>query len=49
MLQITPTGQACGAECGVDLSQPLDGVVIQNIRAAWLEHHVPRSQTKLSA
>ena len=41
MIQITPTGQACGAEIrGVDLSQPLDAQTIHNIRAAWLEHHV---------
>ena len=41
MIQITPTGQACGAEIrGVDLSQPLDAQAIHNIRAAWLEHHV---------
>ena len=41
MIQITPTGQACGAEIrGVDLSQPLDAQAIHNIRTAWLEHHV---------
>ena len=41
MIQITPTGQARGAEIrGVDLSQPLDAQAIHNIRTAWLEHHV---------
>ena len=41
MIQITPTGQACGATIhGVDLSQPLDSATIKNIRNAWLEHHV---------
>ena len=41
MIEITPTGQACGAEIrGVDLSQPLDAQAIHNIRTAWLEHHV---------
>ena len=41
MLEITPSGQACGATVtGVDLSQPLDAATITAIRAAWLEHHV---------
>ena len=41
MLEITTSGQACGAfVSGVDLSQPLDRETIQEIRSAWLEHHV---------
>ncbi len=41
MINVTPTGQACGAiVMGVDLSQPLDDAQITAIRAAWLEHHV---------
>lgn len=40
-MQITPTGQACGARVtGVDLAQPLDRETIDGIRSAWLEHHV---------
>ena len=40
-LQVTPSGQACGATVtGVDLSQPLGADTIAAIRAAWLEHHV---------
>lgn len=40
-LQIVPSGQACGATVtGVNLTQPLDGATIANIRAAWLEHLV---------
>lgn len=40
-LQVTPSGQACGAAVtGVDLSQPLAAAAIAAIRAAWLEHHV---------
>ena len=40
-LQVTPSGQACGARVtGVDLSQPLDSATVAAIRAAWLEHHV---------
>ena len=40
-MEITPTGQACGARVeGIDLSQPLDRDTISSIRSAWLEHHV---------
>lgn len=40
-LEITPTGQACGARVrGVDLTRPLDPGAVAAIRAAWLEHHV---------
>ncbi|MCR9276962.1 MAG: TauD/TfdA family dioxygenase [Pseudomonadaceae bacterium] len=40
-LAIEPSGQACGATVtGVDLSQPLAASVVDQIRAAWLEHHV---------
>ncbi len=41
MLNIEPSGQACGAAIrGVDLSKPLNGDEIADIRAAWLQHHV---------
>ncbi len=41
MLRVDPSGQACGARVtGIDLSQPLDGAAIAEIRAAWLDHHV---------
>ena len=41
MLEITPSGQACGAHVrGIDLSADYDLDVIAEIRAAWLEHHV---------
>jgi taurine dioxygenase len=41
MLEITPSGQACGASVrGVDLSQPQDAAIMAEIRAAWLTHHV---------
>lgn len=41
MLDIKPTGQACGAYAtGVDLTKGLDADCIAEIRAAWLEHHV---------
>ncbi|MEQ1497132.1 MAG: TauD/TfdA family dioxygenase [Novosphingobium sp.] len=40
-LEITPSGQACGAHVtGVDLKVPLDPGAIAEIRSAWLEHHV---------
>ncbi len=40
-LQITPTGQACGAEIrGVDLTAPLEAETVAAIHAAWLEHQV---------
>ena len=41
MLEITPSGEACGARVrGIDLSADHDPQVIAEIRAAWLEHHV---------
>jgi taurine dioxygenase len=41
MIEISPSGQACGAIVhGVDLSQPLDADSISAIRKAWLVHHV---------
>ena len=40
-LEITPSGQACGATVrGVDLTQPLDTETIAEIRKAWLDHQV---------
>ena len=40
-LEITPSGQACGAEIrGVELSAPLPAEIVAGIRAAWLEHQV---------
>lgn len=40
-ITVTPTGQACGAfVTGVELSLPLSGEQISEIREAWLEHHV---------
>lgn len=41
MIEITPSGQACGATVtGVDLTAPLDGSTVSAIRSAWLAHHV---------
>ena len=41
MINVTPSGQACGAVVtGLDLSQPQSTDTIQEIRDAWLEHHV---------
>ena len=41
MLEVTPSGQACGATVtGVDLSADLDAATVQAIRAAWMEHLV---------
>lgn len=41
MLNIEPSGQACGAFItGVDLSKSLDGETVQQIRKAWLRHLV---------
>lgn len=41
MLNVTETGQACGAIVGgVDLKQPLDADEVSCIRSAWLDHHV---------
>lgn len=40
-LDITPSGQACGAAVrGVDLSKPLAKETVAAIRAAWMEHQV---------
>jgi taurine dioxygenase len=40
-LTITPSGQACGAQItGVDLTVPLSPETVQEIRDAWLAHHV---------
>lgn len=40
-MQITPSSASCGARIhGVDLSQPLDGATVADIRAAWLQHRV---------
>ncbi|MDX2380505.1 MAG: TauD/TfdA family dioxygenase [Acidimicrobiia bacterium] len=40
-LEITPSGQACGATIrGLDLSSPLDGALIRDLRGASAEHHV---------
>ena len=40
-IEVTPTGQACGARVtGVDLTSPLSGDEVAAIRTAWLDHHV---------
>lgn len=40
-LDITPSGQACGAAVrGINLAKPLSASVIADIRAAWLTHFV---------
>lgn len=40
-LQISPSGQACGARVsGIDLSKALSESQIDEIRQAWLQHHV---------
>lgn len=40
-LTITRSGQSCGAEVrGADLSKPLPGDLIAEIRSQWLEHQV---------
>lgn len=40
-LDITPSGQACGATVrGVDLSKPMTKDILAAVRAAWLEHQV---------
>jgi taurine dioxygenase len=40
-MNIAPSGQACGATVtGVDLTGPLGRETVDDIRAAWLEHHV---------
>jgi taurine dioxygenase len=41
MIEVTPSGQACGATItGVNLAAELDQTTINAVRAAWLEHHV---------
>jgi len=41
MLEIIPSGQACGATVtGVDLSVPMEESVRRQIRRAWVDHHV---------
>ena len=41
MINVTPSGQACGAVItGLDMSGPLSSDIISEIRQAWLEHHV---------
>lgn len=41
MINVEPTGQACGATVtGVDLAQHLSDRVIDEIRRAWVEYHV---------
>ncbi len=41
MLDITPSGQACGAfVTGIDLAKPVPTPTINALRQAWLEHHV---------
>lgn len=40
-MEIIPSGEACGATVrGLDLTRPLSGSVVADIRAAWLEYHV---------
>jgi taurine dioxygenase len=40
-IEVTPSGQACGATVvGVDLTASLDGAALAEITSAWLEHHV---------
>ncbi|MEM6913387.1 MAG: TauD/TfdA family dioxygenase, partial [Pseudomonadota bacterium] len=40
-ITVTPTGHSCGAfVTGLDLSKPLTDNEIQEVRSAWLEHHV---------
>jgi len=41
MLEIVPSGQACGATVmGVDLSMPFEESLRRQIRRAWVDHHV---------
>lgn len=41
MIEVTPSGQACGAQItGLDLSGDLDQKTITAIREAWMQHHV---------
>ncbi|MFM5916982.1 MAG: TauD/TfdA dioxygenase family protein [Novosphingobium sp.] len=39
--RVEPTGGPCGARVtGLDLSKPLDGGTVAEVRKAWLQHHV---------
>lgn len=41
MLDVTPSGQACGATVrGIDLATDLDPATVSEIREAWMTHHV---------
>jgi len=41
MIEVTPTGEACGAVVrGADLSQPLANDALRAIRQAWIDHQV---------
>jgi taurine dioxygenase len=41
VIDVKPSGQACGAMVrGVDLSTDLDAATVDELRRAWLEHHV---------
>jgi len=41
MLDVTPSGQACGATVrGLDLTSELDAATVAEVRQAWLVHHV---------
>lgn len=41
MIEVVPSGQACGAAItGVDLTEALDSETVDQIRQAWLAHHV---------
>lgn len=41
MLNVTPTGQACGAVVtGVDLASELSDETVAKLRRAWMDHHV---------
>jgi len=40
-LNVTPSDQACGATVtGIDLTKPLSGEEVAEIRGLWLQHHV---------
>ncbi len=40
-IEVVSSGEACGAAVrGVDLTRPLGGDTVAEIRSAWLEHHV---------
>jgi taurine dioxygenase len=41
MIRVEPSGQSCGATItGVNLTEPLGHEAVEQLRAAWLEHHV---------